>query len=140
MKNKIKKDKNDYKSIAYQINNKKTNINKEARQSKLKLNNKENLKQSEELDKSAFVMVPINHPKISEIIKLLNEIDNKAQNIQDQNDNSKPRTNFKLIITLNDILTNFSKDKIIIPENSIISPLAKDYINQKKIEVEYVKN
>ena len=138
MKN--KKSQNDYKSIAYQINNKKTNTSKEVFPSKAKVNNKEKLNQSEELDKSAFVMVPINHPKINEIIRLLNEIDNKTQNIPDEDNKAKSQNNFKLIITLNDILTNFDNDKIIIPENSIISPLAKDYIKQKKIEVEYMKN
>lgn len=156
MKNKKSYSKNDYKSIAYQINNGKNkshqNINQDIKEEKAVNKNRKATNQDKEFDKSAFVMVPINHPKINEIIKLLNEnevyqqINEKEEyqqefgNSFDNKADSNLENHFKLIITLNDILTNINKNKIIIPENSIITPLAKDYIKQKKIEVIYTKN
>ncbi|MGL5312179.1 MAG: hypothetical protein ACRC92_02920 [Peptostreptococcaceae bacterium] len=143
MKNKNLKNKNDYKSIAYQINNKKKNTNKENIQNKAKKVNAKNqyeLNLNKELDSSAFVMVPIDHPKINEIIKLLNNINLSTQERAEEENQLEIQNDFKLIITLNDILTNFRNGKIIIPENSIITPLAKDYIKQKKIEIVYINN
>lgn len=156
MKNKKSYSKNDYKSIAYQINNGKNkshqNIHQDIKKEKIVNKNRKEIKQDNEFDKSAFVMVPINHPKINEIIKLLNENEvyqqtNEKEEYQqefgnsfDNKADSNLENHFKLIITLNDILTNINKNKIIIPENSIITPLAKDYIKQKKIEVIYTKN
>lgn len=156
MKNKKSYSKNDYKSIAYQINNGKNkshqNINQDIKEEKAVNKNRKATNQDKEFDKSAFVMVPINHPKINEIIKLLNENEvyqqtNEKEEYQqefgnsfDNKADSNLENHFKLIITLNDILTNINKNKIIIPENSIITPLAKDYIKQKKIEVIYTKN
>lgn len=145
--------KNDYKSIAHQINNGKNKTNKNANQYIKNENmvNGNNAKSNEDkFDKSAFVMVPINHPKINEIIKLLNEVENHKESFNYKEntnndtrsnlDNKKSENNFKLIITLNDIITNINNNKMTIPENSIITPLAKDYIKQKKIEVIYTKN
>lgn len=156
MKNKKSHSKNDYKSIAYQINNGKNksqiNINKNIKEENPINKNGKATNIDKKFDKSAFVMVPINHPKINEIIKLLNESEeykkiNEKEEYQQKFENSfeskvdsNSENNFKLIITLNDILTNINKNKIIIPENSIITPLAKDYIKQKKIEAIYTKN
>lgn len=105
------------------------------------------------LDLNSFIMVPINHPKANEIIKILNDNKSKKNNLEMKmidtsiknnikSDNYKQETSessIRLIITLNDILNNFDKEKIIIPKNSIITPLANDYIKQKKIKVIFTK-
>lgn len=102
-----------------------------------KVNKENNLKHNNgevKLDTNSFIMVPINHPKINEIIKLLNSIQEENKSI----DNSKKEEK-RLVITLNDIL-NSNEKKIIIPKNSIITPMARDYIKQKKIEVIFDEN
>ncbi|HSQ89102.1 hypothetical protein [Romboutsia sp.] len=101
-----------------------------------KVNKENNLKDNSEvkLDTNSFIMVPINHPKINEIIKLLNSIQEENKSIDNSNKEEK-----RLVITLNDILS--SKDeKLITPKNSIITPMARDYIKQKKIEVIFDEN
>lgn len=105
------------------------------------------------LNLNSFIMVPINHPKANEVIKILNDNKSKANNLEtkmidtsvENNINSEDykqensESSVRLIITLNDILNNFGKERIIIPKNSIITPLANDYIKQKKIEVIFTK-
>jgi len=101
-----------------------------------KVNNKNNLKDNSEvkLDSNAFIMVPTNHPKINEIIKLLNSIEEQKKSIDKLDKEEK-----KIVITLNDIL-NSKEKKLITPKNSIITPMARDYIKQKKIEVIFDEN
>ena len=98
--------------------------------------NNNNLKDNSEvkLDTNSFIMVPINHPKINEIIKLLNNIEEEKKSIDKLDKEEK-----KLVITLNDIL-NSKEKKLITPKNSIITPMARDYIKQKKIEVIFDEN
>lgn len=86
------------------------------------------------LDNNSFVMIPTNHPKINEIIKLLNSIQEEKKSVETKNKEGK-----RLVITLNDIL-NSNEEKLIIPKNSIITPMARDYIKQKKIEVIFDEN
>lgn len=86
------------------------------------------------LDTNPFIMVPTNHPKINEIIKLLNSIEEKKKSIDKLNKEEK-----KIVITLNDILSS-NEEKLIIPTNTIITPMARDYIKQKKIEVIFDEN
>ncbi len=101
-----------------------------------KVNKENNLKDNSDvkLDSNSFIMVPINHPKINEIIKLLNSIKEEKKSIDKLDKEEK-----KLVITLNDIL-NSKEKKLIIPKNSIITPMARDYIKQKKIEVIFDEN
>lgn len=78
-----------------------------------------------------FIMVPVNHPNIEAIMKLLNcdssEDDNK--NIVNEEIEEK-----REIITLNDIKSK-NTTTINIAKNSIITPMAKDYIKQHKIKI-----
>ena len=101
-----------------------------------KVNKEKNLKDNSEvkLDSNSFIMVPINHPKINEIIKLLNSIQEEKKSVENLSKEEK-----KLVITLNDI-SNSKDEKLIIPKNSIITPMARDYIKQKKIEVIFDEN
>ena len=85
-------------------------------------------------ENNSFLMVPIYHPKINEIIKLLNSIQEQKKSIDKLNKEEK-----KLVITLNDIL-NSKDEKLITPKNSIITPMARDYIKKKKIEVIFDEN
>lgn len=80
-----------------------------------------------------FIMVPTNHPNIDEILKLLNNFkeDNVSEDIKEETK--------KYVITLSDIL-NSNQEKLIIPKHSIITPMAKDYIKQKKIKVIFTEN
>ncbi|MGL5756662.1 MAG: hypothetical protein ACRCYC_15130 [Paraclostridium sp.] len=73
-----------------------------------------------------FIMIPINHPNIEAIMKLLNfnSTDEDNKNIEEK----------RKIITLNDIKSR-NTTTINIPKNSIITPMAKDYIKQYKIEI-----
>ncbi|MCR8744550.1 hypothetical protein [Romboutsia lituseburensis] len=106
------------------------------------------------LDLNSFIMVPINHPKINEVIRILNENKGKTDksktdmkytdlknniNYERHNKQENSEKNTRLIITLNDILNNFDENQIIIPKNSIITPLAHDYIKQKNIELIFNK-
>ena len=101
-----------------------------------KVNKENNSKDNSEvkLDSNSFIMVPINHPKINEIIKLLNSIQEEKKSVENLSKEEK-----KLVITLNDIL-NSKDEKLITPKNSIITPMARDYIKQKKIEVIFDEN
>ena len=109
------------------------------------------------LDLNSFIMVPINHPNINEIMALLNytDIESKTENkvisqksilnkeIYSEESNldlNNKAENIRLIITLNDVLNKYNQEKIIIPKDSIITPLAKDYIKQKKIKVIFLNN
>ncbi|WGX75261.1 hypothetical protein QJS64_14610 [Paraclostridium bifermentans] len=79
-------------------------------------------------------MVPTNHKNIKEILDLLNNnhINYKNKTIDNENNKDEAR---KEIITLNDIM-NLNEGSIRISKNTIITPMAKDYIKQKKIKIE----
>lgn len=89
-----------------------------------------------------FITVPINHPKINEIIKLLNSEEkpsiNTSQNLQEL-DKKSDCDEHKSVITLNDI-TQINEKKLIIQRNSIITPMALDYIKQKNIDIIFYEN
>ncbi|MDK2564016.1 hypothetical protein QOZ84_10675 [Romboutsia sedimentorum] len=88
---------------------------------------------NEDVKSNSFIMVPTNHPNIDEILKLLNNFkeDNVSEEIKEEAKKS--------VITLSDIL-NSNQEKLIIPKHSIITPMAKDYIKQKKIKVIFTEN
>ncbi|MDK2585557.1 hypothetical protein QOZ83_06750 [Romboutsia sedimentorum] len=88
---------------------------------------------NEDVKSNLFIMVPTNHPNIDEILKLLNNFkeDNISEEIKEEAKKS--------VITLSDIL-NSNQEKLIIPKHSIITPMAKDYIKQKKIKVIFTEN
>ncbi len=88
---------------------------------------------NEDIKSNSFIMVPTNHPNIDEILKLLNNFkeDNVSEEIKEEAKKS--------VITLSDIL-NSNQEKLIIPKHSIITPMAKDYIKQKKIKVIFTEN
>lgn len=100
---------------------KRNNIKKDSNEEKNK--NKE-----VKLDLNSFIMVPTNHPMIKEILDILN--DKFIKDLIKPKDN-----NTKVVITLNEIIDNLNENKINIPENAIITPLARDYIKEKNIEV-----
>lgn len=81
------------------------------------------------LDTSSFIMVPTNHPRIKEIIDILNSTE-KKENVVKREDSIK-----KSVITLNEIKNNIRDNIIEVPKGSIITPLAKDYIKENKIQV-----
>lgn len=93
------------------------------------LNNKFN-----SIDDNSYVMIPTNHKNIKEILDLLNNnhINYKNKTIDHENNKDEAR---KEIITLNDIM-NLNEGSIRISKNTIITPMAKDYIKQKKIKIE----
>lgn len=98
---------------------------------KIKSNNYKN-NVSNTIDDNPYIMIPTNHKNIKEILKLLNNEDinykkeiTEIKNIEDEVKRE--------VITLNDII-NLNKESISISKNSIITPMAKDYIKQKKIK------
>lgn len=93
------------------------------------LNNKFN-----SIDDNSYIMIPTNHKNIKEILDLLNNnhINYKNKTIDHENNKDEAR---KEIITLNDIM-NLNEGSIRISKNTIITPMAKDYIKQKKIKIE----
>ncbi|MDO7205423.1 hypothetical protein Q5M85_16195 [Paraclostridium bifermentans] len=79
-------------------------------------------------------MIPTNHKNIKEILDLLNNNHTKYKNEIINYENNKDEVK-KEIITLNDIM-NLNKGSISISKDTIITPMAKDYIKQKKIKIE----
>ncbi|MCU9808946.1 hypothetical protein LEQ06_12720 [Paraclostridium sp. AKS46] len=79
-------------------------------------------------------MIPTNHKNIKEILDLLNNNHTKYKNETINHENNKDEVR-KEIITLNDIM-NLNEGSIRISKNTIITPMAKDYIKQKKIKIE----
>jgi hypothetical protein len=79
-----------------------------------------------------YIIVPTNHPSIEAIMKLLN-YENKEFDIENK---VKEEVEKREIITLNDIK---SKDTNIIniSKKSIITPMAKDYIKNHKIKINF---
>lgn len=86
------------------------------------------------IDDNSYVMIPTNHRNIKEILDLLNNnhTNYKNETIDHENKNDEAS---KEIITLNDIM-NLNEGSISISNNTIITPMAKDYIKQKKIKIE----
>lgn len=86
------------------------------------------------IDDNSYIMIPTNHKNIKEILDLLNNnhINYKNETINHENNKDEAR---KEIITLNDIM-NLNEGSIRISKNTIITPMAKDYIKQKKIKIE----
>ena len=86
------------------------------------------------IDDNSYVMITTNHKNIKEILDLLNNnhINYKNKTIDHENNKDEAR---KEIITLNDIM-NLNEGSIRISKNTIITPMAKDYIKQKKIKIE----
>lgn len=86
------------------------------------------------IDDNSYVMIPTNHRNIKEILDLLNNnhINYKNETIDHEN---KKDEESKEVITLNDIM-NLNEGSISISNNTIITPMAKDYIKQKKIKIE----
>lgn len=86
------------------------------------------------IDDNSYVMIPTNHKNIKEILKLLNNnhINYKNETMDHENNKDEER---KEIVTLNDIM-NSNEGSISISKNTIITPMAKDYIKQKKIKIE----
>ena len=100
---------------------------------KINIATKNQFIKNEDIKSNSFIMVPTNHPNIDEILKLLNNF--KENNVSEEiKEESK-----KSVITLSDIL-NSNQEKLIIPKHSIITPMAKDYIKQKKIKVIFTEN
>jgi hypothetical protein len=98
---------------------------------KIKSNNYKN-KISNTIDDNSYIMIPTNHKNIKEILKLLNneETNYKKEITEIKNIEDEAK---REVITLNDII-NLNKESISISKNSIITPMAKDYIKQKKIK------
>ena len=86
------------------------------------------------IDDNSYVMIPTNHKNIKEIFDLLNNNHTKYKNETINHENNKDEVR-KEIITLNDIM-NLNEGSIRISKNTIITPMAKDYIKQKKIKIE----
>lgn len=86
------------------------------------------------IDDNSYVMIPTNHRNIKEILNLLNNnhTNYKNETIDHENKNDEAS---KEVITLNDIM-NLNEGSISISNNTIITPMAKDYIKQKKIKIE----
>lgn len=86
------------------------------------------------IDDNSYVMIPTNHRNIKEILDLLNNnhTNYKNETIDHENKNDEES---KEVITLNDIM-NLNEGSISISNNTIITPMAKDYIKQKKIKIE----
>ncbi|MGG2467437.1 hypothetical protein ACOV1W_06840 [Paraclostridium bifermentans] len=86
------------------------------------------------IEDNSYVMIPTNHKNIKEILDLLNNNHTKYKNETINHENNKDEVR-KEIITLNDIM-NLNEGSIRISKNTIITPMAKDYIKQKKIKIE----
>ncbi|OSB12414.1 hypothetical protein [Paraclostridium bifermentans] len=86
------------------------------------------------IEDNSYVMIPTNHKNIKEILDLLNNSHTKYKNETINHENNKDEVR-KEIITLNDIM-NLNEGIISISKNTIITPMAKDYIKQKKIKIE----
>lgn len=86
---------------------------------------------NEKNDTSSCIMVPINHPNIEAIMKLLNCEDDKKI-VNEENEVEAKRE----VITLNDIISK-NTNVINISKNSIITPMAKDHIKKYKIKIVY---
>lgn len=86
------------------------------------------------IEDNSYVMIPTNHKNIKEILDLLNNNHTKYKNETINHENNKDEVS-KEIITLNDIM-NLNEGIISISKNTIITPMAKDYIKQKKIKIE----
>ncbi|GAA0091407.1 hypothetical protein UT300009_14350 [Paraclostridium bifermentans] len=86
------------------------------------------------IEDNSYVMIPTNHKNIKEILDLLNNNHTKYKNETINHENNKDEVS-KEIITLNDIM-NLNEGSIRISNNTIITPMAKDYIKQKKIKIE----
>lgn len=86
------------------------------------------------IEDNSYVMIPTNHKNIKEILDLLNNNHTKYKNETINHENNKDEVR-KEIITLNDIM-NLNEGIISISNNTIITPMAKDYIKQKKIKIE----
>ena len=86
------------------------------------------------IDDNSYVMIPTNHRNIKEILDLLNNNHTNYKNETINHENNKDEVR-KEIITLNDIM-NLNEGSIRISKNTIITPMAKDYIKQKKIKIE----
>ncbi|GAA0714257.1 hypothetical protein GCM10008904_29540 [Paraclostridium ghonii] len=99
---------------------------------KIKSNNYKNTKPNN-IDDNSYIMIPTNHKNIKEILKILNN-----ENLNYKKETNKIKNNEEKIkrevITLNDII-NSNKESINISKDSIITPMAKDYIKQKKIKI-----
>ncbi|WP_373599788.1 hypothetical protein [Paraclostridium bifermentans] len=90
---------------------------------------------NKENDTNSFIMVPINHPNIEAIMKLLNDFEDDKKIVNEDKEIEIKRE----IITLNDIISK-NTNVINIPENSIITPMAKDHIKKYKIKIIYTKD
>lgn len=86
------------------------------------------------IEDNSYVMIPTNHKNIKEILDLLNNNHTNYKNETINHENNKDEVR-KEIITLNDIM-NLNEGIISISKNTIITPMAKDYIKQKKIKIE----
>lgn len=86
------------------------------------------------IEDNSYVMIPTNHKNIKKILDLLNNNHTKYKNETINHENNKDEVR-KEIITLNDIM-NLDEGSIRISKNTIITPMAKDYIKQKKIKIE----
>lgn len=86
------------------------------------------------IEDKSYVMIPTNHKNIKEILDLLNNNHTKCKNETINYENNKDEVS-KEIITLNDIMS-LNEGSISISNNTIITPMAKDYIKQKKIKIE----
>lgn len=86
------------------------------------------------IEDNSYVMIPTNHKNIKEILDLLNNNHTNYKNETINHEKNKDEVR-KEIITLNDIM-NLNEGSISISKNTIITPMAKDYIKQKKIKIE----
>ena len=86
------------------------------------------------IDDNSYVMIPTNHKNIKEILDLLNKNHTNYKNETIDHENKSDEAS-KEVITLNDIM-NLNEGSISISNNTIITPMAKDYIKQKKIKIE----
>lgn len=86
------------------------------------------------IDDNSYLMIPTNHKNIKKILDLLNNNHTKYKNETINHENKKDEVS-KEVITLNDIM-NLNEGSISISNNTIITPMAKDYIKQKKIKIE----
>lgn len=86
------------------------------------------------IDDNSYVMIPTNHRNIKEILNLLNNNHTNYKNETIDHENKSDEAS-KQVITLNDIM-NLNEGSISISNNTIITPMAKDYIKQKKIKIE----
>lgn len=86
------------------------------------------------IDDNSYVMIPTNHRNIKEILDLLNNNHTNYKNERIDYENKNDEAS-KEVITLNDIM-NLNEGSISISKNTIITPMAKDYIKQKKIKIE----